>query len=351
MKKLLSLVLVVVMLATMSVTAFADYTTSVTYDITDGNAVVKTTGTAAAGSEVTQILYTGASYEAGDILYIDQATASSTGEFGFDYKIKASEISSLNSVMSIVGSDVGPVDFTGTSESITELQLSERFTVTVKNIDMYKDITVFATANPEAAVTVARGGQKNLIVTAGSELTFNVGSTNYEVLVNDIESDKTNATFTAVINGNDTYEIRTNTTAVADMEAWAAGAGAYDDIMVWDSVDVKLADFSTLEGTYASGDENLADGIETANELSVLSKIANATDCEYGIILLNGEADTLDETTEGAKLFKALGNSDGVWAIKAIDTSATLTTATVCTYVKVGETYRCGTPVTVTLAE
>ncbi len=351
MKKLLSLVLVVVMFATMSVTAFANnYTTSVTYDITNGNAVVKTTGTAVAGSEVTQILYTGANYETGDILYIDQATASSTGAFGFDYQIKADEISGLGSMMSIVGTDDSVVNFADTDDNAGSITLAEKVTVTVKNTDLYKDITVFATANPEAAVTVARGAQKNVIITAGAELTFNVGSTNYEYTIGDVKEEGTASSLVKTFAETATIEFTTNTTAV-DMEAWLAD-GAYDDIMVWDSVDVKLAAFSALDGTYVSGDEAITDGIETANELSVLSKIANATgDYEYGIILLNAEADTLDETTEGAKLFKALGNSDGVWAIKAIDTSATLTTATVCTYVKVGETYRCGTPVTVTLAE
>lgn len=354
MKKLLCLMLALAMFATMSVTAFANsYTTTVTYDITDGNAIVTTTGTAVEGSEVTQILYTGADYETGNILYIDQTTAGADGNFGLTYKVKGSDIAALNSMTSIVGTDDGVINFAETSDNIGDISLADRITITVENTDLYKDITVALASDLETAVTVARGTQKNIVANAGAELAFNVGTTNYEYTVDGGSALTDGATFNKTFNATSTIAFGTKTVAI-DMDAWIAGEGAYEDVMVWDVV-ASLADFNAGEGSYVSGDEGLLDDLTSAaKELSVLSKISNATgDIEYGIMFVVGSVGELNENTSKVKILNTLGATEGVWAIKAIDkVGETLTTnATVCTYVKYNGTYRCGEPIVVNYAE
>lgn len=87
MKKMLSLIIAIAMVAAGSVTALA-IDPQTTSSATDAD-VYTTTGTVGANEMVTLLIYSGATINQDSIQYIDQTTADSTGAFKFEnYKTK-----------------------------------------------------------------------------------------------------------------------------------------------------------------------------------------------------------------------------------------------------------------------
>lgn len=145
-----------------------------------------------------------------------------------------------------------------------------------------------------------------------------------------------------------------------DIASWIAGNGDYEDFMIVDTNDVNaqmmtyqvIANKEIVDGF---DDDALLDIPSNATEISVSAEtLAKDIDgIEYGVLYAHGKHDVLDFSVNTAKVHKlaSLDVDGGAFAVRIVDKSGETNYGTMCTYVKYGDTYRFGTPITRTLVK
>lgn len=351
MKKVLCIMLAVMMLGSMSLTAFANsYNTTVTYDISTGKASLVTSGTADAGKEVTHIIYKDAEPTKDTILYVDQTTADDNGAFSFSYSVAAEKMANVSTATAIVGTDGEAVNFGETASATTtvagyytvNVTVEEGLTVTAAGVTVDASDVIYVAPNANVAFNV-EGSEKFTYALNGAEpveptaktfeLAFTANSTLAfaKVVVPEDDFDFSN---NWTENGTADKEIQYNTVITDDLTA--DDAVAPSPYVAPSTTTGGDADLSTVDSA-------------KAKQVSVLSKIAPEAkakkDVEFGILFTTAGIDdnNFKVGTTGVYELKAYAsNSEGAWGINVIDAKGEMTSYKARTYVKANGIYKYG---------
>ncbi len=349
MKKVLCIMLAVMMLGSMSLTAFANsYNTTVTYDISTGKASLVTSGTADAGKEVTHIIYKDAEPTKDTILYVDQTTADDNGAFSFSYSVAAEKMANVSTATAIVGTDGEAVNFGETDSATTKV--AGYYTV---NVTVEEGLTVTA-----AGVTV--DASDVIYVAPNANVSFNVtGSEKYTYTLNsDAAVEKNVATFELAFAANSTLAFAKVVVPEDSFDFDTNWGTDSEDEIAYETVITKDLKAEDLEApvTYTKPEnadlaaELEAKGVkEGSKQVSVFSTIApeaEAKGVEFGILFTT--ANIADESfvadVDGVYVLTAhASNSEGAWGINVIDAKGEMTGYKARTYVKAKGIYKYGT--------